>query len=144
MPVTPTIPLLHCSDGGYSNQVGEEEGSTNPTAAVIGILTVCDGLQIADLRGVAAFLLNMQAEDGGFVPHRLALESDLLSTFTALWTLFDIGGLQSARTADAGRFLKSVSRNASGGFGSTVTDHSPDIEYTYYGIGALSLLSLIV
>ena len=63
----------------------------------------------------------------------------MLSTFTGLLTLWGLGGLEPIDVAAVERFLRSAACPA-GGFLACPADQSPDVEYTYYGVGTLALL----
>jgi len=133
------VTARRCPDGGF----GETTGQTNPTAAAVAFLKM-NGALTGELGGAAAdFLLSMQAPGGGFRPHASAPEPDLLSTFTALATLGDLGALALADLAGAGRLVKSLSAQ-DGGFRAGPSDGETDVEYTYYGAATAALLRAYV
>ena len=65
--------------------------------------------------------------------------ADLLSTFTALLTLRDLGALDRVDRERARAFAMSLVTPA-GGFRAGVWDDQADVEYTFYGLGSLALL----
>jgi geranylgeranyl transferase type-2 subunit beta len=64
---------------------------------------------------------------------------DLLSTFTACVTLWDLGFLEETDTSGAFQYGLSMARS-DGGFAGFELDPAEDVEYTFYGLGLLSLL----
>jgi len=64
----------------------------------------------------------------------------LLSTFTALVTLLDLGAMDRVDREAARRFVESLAM-PSGGFRAGVWDDQADVEYTFYGLGSLALLA---
>lgn len=155
-----------CAGGGFSD-VAEgpdaEEGSINPTAAAVGLLVLSGGIEgglqalsggikgglqalSGGIEGVLGtetlgFVASMQRADGGFGAHRGAPVSDLMSTFTALVTLAEGDAMGRVNMASVGRFVKALA-GPDGGFRGTTLDDATDLEYTYYGLGALGLLGL--
>jgi len=72
-----------------------------------------------------------------------AIPPDLLSTFTALVTLFALDGLKRIDLKGVVTFASSLAV-AAGGFRATPLDPAPDLEYTYYGLGALALVRVYI
>lgn len=136
------IEKLKRPDGGYADLASGAEGQTNASAAAIAFLVMQGAMSSPDAAAVD-FLLRMQAPDGGFKACADAPESDLLSTFTALVTLFALDGL---RRVDLGAAVRWIGRLAgeAGGFRASLSDGEEDIEYTYYGLGALALVRAYV
>ena len=129
-----------CSDGGFADVSGKHIEGTNPTAAAVGLLKVLGGLRAEPAERATKFVLAMQRSAGGFAAHPAAPVSDLMSTFTALVALSDAGTIRRARLGSAGRYVSRLALPA-GGFLGLTGDNEPDIEYTYYGLGALALLA---
>jgi geranylgeranyl transferase type-2 subunit beta len=86
-------------------------------------------------------LLELQSEEGGFQANTRIPMADLLSTFTAVVTLSDLGELASANVPAIVRYVQSM-EIASGGFHGFEFDQGDDVEYTFYGLGCLALLKL--
>jgi geranylgeranyl transferase type-2 subunit beta len=126
-------------DGGYAELAGQSESQTSATAAAVAFLLMHDLLPEEDAARTARFLAGVQSADGGLKPHAAVRGGDLLSTFTGLLTLWGLGGLEPIDVAAVARFLRSAADPA-GGFLSCQEDESPDVEYTYYGVGTLALL----
>jgi geranylgeranyl transferase type-2 subunit beta len=126
-------------DGGYAELAGESASQTSATAAAVAFLLMHDALPEDDAAKPAQFLAAMQSADGGLKPHAAVGAGDLLSTFTGLLTLWGLGGLATIDLAAVARFLRATAHPA-GGFVSCLGDRSPDVEYTYYGLGTLALL----
>lgn len=112
---------------------------TNSVAAATAFLRIRDALDADTAARVVGFLASVQAPCGGFLAHPAAPIPDLLSTFTALVALSDIGSLRAADLASAARFVRSLAC-ANGGFRSCSNDPESDVEYTYYGVATAALL----
>src|SRR5947209_3840038 len=111
---------------------------TNPTAAAIGVMQLLGAEISDDVRGgVAAFLAEMPSFEGGMRANGRAPLADLLSTFTAAWTLAELGELGRV---DAERLLTYARELelSGGGFRGGVWDEGTDVEYTFYGLGVRS------
>ena len=85
-------------------------------------------------------LIALQSAEGGLLANSRVPLADLLSTFTGCWTLAEVGGLEQIDTAKALRYVKSLER-PDGGFHGGAWDGGFDVEYTFYGLGAVALLS---
>jgi geranylgeranyl transferase type-2 subunit beta len=129
-------------DGGYVEVAPMRRGGTNPTAAAVGLLQLAGGDALTpELRaGAAEFLAGMASPEGGLRANARAPLADLLSTFTAAWTLAELGELARLDVAEVRRYAESVGR-PEGGFHGGLWDDGCDVEYTFYGLGVLALLS---
>jgi len=116
------------------------ESGTNPTAAAVAFLASCGPLDESVAGEAARFVLAMQREDGGFAAHRAAPAPDLMSTFTSLVTLAELGAGRQVHLAQVARYIRNLLAPG-GGFRATADDDTPDQEYTYFGLAALGLLS---
>ena len=85
------------------------------------------------------FLSEMQTDEGGLRANTRIPIADLLSTFTGVLTLADLDASDAIDREDAFRFVQSLQLEA-GGFHGAEWDESHDVEYTFYGLGALALL----
>ena len=87
-------------DGGFVEIAPMRRSGTNPTAAAVGLLTIVEpavGPMRAEVRdGVVNFLAEMPSLEGGLRANSRVPLADLLSTFTASWTLAELGGAGSA------------------------------------------------
>lgn len=133
------IARLQGPGGGFREQPTGELEQTNATAAALGYLTMAKAVDREQSSAAAAFLLRMQASDGGLRAHEQAAGGDLLSTFTGLLTLVGLEGVDPPDLASVARFTRSCAR-ATGGFGAFALDPGTDVEYTYYGVGCLAIL----
>ena len=129
-------------DGGFAETAEENASGANPTAAAVALLTRLNALDGPDRCRAADFLRGAQREDGGFGAHALAPCSDLLSTFTAMACLLSLEEERSIRLAAAARFVRDLAV-AGGGFRGTLHDEGPDVEYTFYGVGTVGLVSSV-
>jgi geranylgeranyl transferase type-2 subunit beta len=131
-------------DGGYVEIAPMRRGGTNPTAAAVGLLQLVEHEVAAitpDLRAsVTACLAGMVSTEGGLRANARAPLADLLSTFTATWTLDQLGSLQRIDVQQALRYAQ-VLQGPDGGFRGGLWDDGSDVEYTFYGLGVLALLT---
>ncbi len=137
------VVLRQGDDGGFRDCATDSPApaGVNPTAAAVGLLSMTGRLEGTVAAPAVEFLIEMQAEDGGFLAHAGAAGSDLMSTFTALVTLRTLGALREARLADVGRYAGSLV-GPQGGFRGAPGYSDADVEYTFYGLGTLSVLAL--
>jgi len=114
--------------------------STNPTAAAIGSLRILDALGDDIRESTIDFLFEMQTDEGGLRANTRIPIADLLSTFTGTLTLMDLGGADEIDIGAALRFAQSLEQDQ-GGFHGAIWDAAADVEYSFYGLGCLALLS---
>ena len=125
-------------DGGYLEVRVAKRSGTNPTAAAAVALN-CLGSMTPDVRNaVCGFLLDMQTDGGGFAANQRMPMEDMLSTFTALVTLWELERIEDADVKSANQYALSMARPA-GGFGGFALDPAQDVEYTFYGLSTLAL-----
>lgn len=129
--------------GGFREIRVSKRAGTNPTAAAIGVLRMLDALDGDMTESATDFLAEMQDDDGGLLANTRIPMADLLSTFTGFLTLADLDRTDAVDTDAALKFVQSLSHPA-GGFRAALWDDVRDVEYTFYGIGSLALLTPIV
>ncbi len=128
-------------DGGYVEVAPMRRSGTNPTAAAVGVLQILGEPLTADEReAVTNFLTAMPSEEGGLRANGRIPAADLLSTFTGCWTLAQLDALDRIDPAAARDYARSL-EEAGGGFRAGLWDERSDVEYTFYGLGTLALLS---
>lgn len=162
-----------CSDGGFADfdmgtfaltgpAAGIARGmaaalvhppsATNPTAAALATWYILGSL-VPERRDPALhFLQSMYLPHLGFRANQRIPFPDLLSTFTALWTLYMF---ESISFIDVQALYENIARlqQGDGGFCASVLDmtsthdrdqqeESTDVEYTFYGLASLALLAL--
>ncbi len=127
-------------DGGYVEIKQLKRSGTNPTAAAVGLLQVAGALDDTARAGVVKLLSGMQNPEGGLIANSRIPAADLLSTFTGCWTLAECGGLDRIDAAAALRYVRTLER-PDGGFHGGAWDGGFDVEYTFYGLGAVALLA---
>lgn len=125
-------------DGGFAETAAAAHSGTNATGAGVA-LALLIGTPPTELTGSADLLLSRQARDGGWAATRHAPMGDLLSTFTALVTLNDLGCLDRADLAAASTFVRACA-DPTGGYRGSIVDEAADVEYTFYGLGAAAIL----
>jgi geranylgeranyl transferase type-2 subunit beta len=127
-------------DGGFVEISAMRRSGTNPTAAGIGILQLVQGPQLSadEAKPTIEFLCEMKSMDGGLRANDRIPLADLLSTFTGLWTLEQLGGLERI---DRSNMYKYAAANEvpGGGFKAGIWDEVADVEYTFYGLGTMAL-----
>lgn len=132
-------------DGGFVEIAPMRRGGTNPTAAAVGMLQILDREGTASLLTkhrdeVVAFLAEMASLEGGLRANARAPLADLLSTFTGTWTLQQLNALERIDLTQILRYAESLQVD-DGGFHGGLWDEHTDVEYTFYGLGCLGLLS---
>ncbi len=127
-------------DGGFVEMKQMKRSGTNPTAAAVGLLCMTDALDKEVQTGVADVLSRSQSAEGGLLANARIPAADLLSTFTGCWTLEECGARDRIDPAAALRYVRSLER-PDGGFHGGSWDGGFDVEYTFYGLGAIALLA---
>lgn len=127
-------------DGGFVEIPQMRRAGTNPTAAGVGTLQMLGALDEPVKQAVGPFLLRLSSAEGGLRANDRIPAADLLSTFTGGWTLADVGGLEQLDLDRLRRYAELL-QGPDGGFRGGSWDTGFDVEYTFYGIGVLALLS---
>jgi geranylgeranyl transferase type-2 subunit beta len=84
-------------EGGFREIRASKRAGTNPTAAAIGALRILAALDENTRLDTIDFLAEMQTDEGGVRANTRIPIADLLSTFTGLLTLQDLGGRRNRR-----------------------------------------------
>ena len=126
-------------DGGFVEMKQMKRPGTNPTAAAVGLLQMTGALDDATKSSVAEMLSYVQSAEGGLLANARIPAADLLSTFTGSWTLEECGARDRIDRAAALRYVRTLER-PDGGFHGGSWDGGFDVEYTFYGLGAVALL----
>jgi geranylgeranyl transferase type-2 subunit beta len=129
-------------DGGFREIRASKRAGTNPTAAAIAALRMLDSIDASTRQETIDFLAEMQTDEGGLRANTRIPIADLLSTFTGLVTLQDLGGLHEIDLDAVRRFVHSLAREE-GGFHGAEWDPAHDVEYSFYGLGCLGLLAQV-
>jgi geranylgeranyl transferase type-2 subunit beta len=127
-------------DGGFLEVRVAKRSGANPTAAAIGALRTLKALDETTAAQAADFLLELQSDVGGFQANTRMPMPDLLSTFTSCVTLWETDALEHANTDRVWKYGSSMARET-GGFAGFELDPAEDVEYTFYGLGLLSLMA---
>ena len=130
------------ADGGFVEIPPMRRCGANPTAAAIGALQLLDALDEESRAGAANFLSELSTDEGGYRAHDRIPVADLLSTFTAGWSLYRMGESARIDAAAIRRYAASLEQPGGGFFGA-VLDEVADAEYTFYGLGVLGLAELV-
>jgi len=132
-------------DGGFVEISVMRRSGTNPTAAAIGGLLVLQrqvGQQLISRElslDVSEFLLDNLTDEGGLRANTQIPIADLLSTYTGLQTLHDLGAFSKIDTTAVLRYTQSL-QQASGGYWAAAWDKVADVEYSFYGVALQGLL----
>jgi len=133
-------------EGGGFVEIGVMRRSgTNPTAAAVGVLRVLESQVEQELltptikENVANFLTEIISDEGGYRANTPIPFADLLSTYTALQTLRDVGYWNQVDTKAVLRFVRAL-QDPAGGFLAAAWDEAIDVEYSFYGMASLGLL----
>lgn len=129
-------------DGGFVEFAPMRRSGTNPTAAAIGGLKILDQIPDALQTDVAEFLVGMQTSEGGLRANTRIPIADLLSSFTGLFTLVELGEQDRLQLDQLAHFVSQLAENDSG-FCAALWDTDTDVEYTFYGLGSLALLATL-
>ncbi|MEQ1825019.1 MAG: prenyltransferase/squalene oxidase repeat-containing protein [Pirellula sp.] len=127
-------------DGGFLEVRVAKRSGANPTAAAIGALRTLNALEENIAQQAAQFLVELQTDEGGFQANTRMPLPDVLSTFTSCVTLWETDSLELVDTTRAWRYAMSMAR-PDGGFAGFELDPAEDVEYTFYGLGLLSLIA---
>lgn len=136
----PIAPILarQRSDGGFVELHPLQYGGTNPTAAAVGLLTILE-VPLPEKQKAVDFLRRCQQIEGGFQAHARIPFPDLLSSFSALMTLHDLGAADQVNQSALRNFATNL-RSPDGGFFGMMPDQQSDVEYTFYGMALEALL----
>ncbi|MGD9720229.1 MAG: prenyltransferase/squalene oxidase repeat-containing protein [Pirellulales bacterium] len=130
-------------DGGFVEMNVMKRSGTNPTAAAVALLAIFSALDGAVRADAVEFLADMQTDEGGLRANTRIPIADLLSTFTGLVSLADLGSLDRIDLHAARAYVDSLQLSG-GGFRGAAWDPACDVEYTFYGLGATALLAVAV
>ena len=128
-------------DGGFREIRAARRGGTNPTAAAIGTLRILESLDADASEGAIDFLLDRQSDEGGLTANTRIPIADVLSTFTGLVTLSDLGASHELDLSAIAEFVGQL-ESERGGFRAALWDDRYDVEYSFYGLGTLALLEV--
>lgn len=124
-------------DGGYVEIRAMRRSGVNPTAAAVAALQILNAAP-ADVEDLVDFIADLQNDEGGFCANTRIPAADLLSTFTALQTLQQLQRLEAVDLLAVQQFVLALEQ-PTGGFLAAAWDDVADVEYTFYGLAALSL-----
>jgi geranylgeranyl transferase type-2 subunit beta len=127
-------------DGGFVEAPAMRRCGTNPTAAGAGLLQILGEMDEETALKVVAFLRGLpSALEGGYRANDRIPSADLLSSFTACWTLKQLGHEEEIDKPNIRTYAIAL-ENKSGGFQGGLWDAGLDVEYTFYGLGTLAVV----
>ncbi len=129
-------------DGGFVEIAPMKRSGTNPTAAAAAILQELNRLDRETVADIQGFLRDVrQPEEGGFQANSRIPFADSLSTFTGILTAQTLKLTQSYDAATVRGWVLGQLKFPDGGFRAAAWDNAADVEYSFYGLGILALLS---
>lgn len=128
-------------DGGFVEIGPMRRSGTNPTAAAAAMLQELGAVDDEIRDDLRAFFRDVRSDEGGFQANGRVPFADSLSTFTAILTCQDLDLGEIANSARIRQWLEEQLEFPTGGFRAASWDESVDVEYTFYGLGLLSLLN---
>ena len=137
IPVEPILARRR-SDGGFVELPPLQNSGTNPTAAAVALLTILE-VPLPDKQKTVEFLCRCEHPTGGFRAHARIPIPDLLSSFSALTTLYDLDAVDMANRSTLLNYVASL-RSSDGGFFGMMLDQQSDVEYTFYGMALEAML----
>lgn len=127
-------------DGGFVEIAPMKRSGTNPTAAAVATLFILNAMDEELKDDVRDFLNQVKSSEGGFQANTRIPFADGLSTFTGLLTAQDLGLTSLIDENLTMKFITDWLEFPTGGFRGASWDEQADVEYTFYGLGVLSLL----
>tara|TARA_R110002095_G_scaffold149180_4_gene128910 strand:+ start:2484 stop:3422 length:939 start_codon:yes stop_codon:yes gene_type:complete len=130
-------------DGGFVEITPMKRSGTNPTAAAVATLIILNSMDDELKEDVRDFLTQVKSSEAGFQANTRIPFADGLSTFTGLLTAQDLD-LNLKPLVDQSQLRKFMTEwleFPTGGFRGASWDEQADVEYTFYGLGVLALLS---
>jgi geranylgeranyl transferase type-2 subunit beta len=127
-------------DGGFVEIAPMKNSGTNPTAAAVGLMSIVGGLDDELREDIRDFLKQTWSAEGGFQANKRIEFADGLSTFTGLLTAQDLHLQNLVSEVMIERFIVDSLEFPTGGFRGAAWDDQADVEYSFYGLGCLSLL----
>lgn len=127
-------------EGGFLEIRVAKRAGTNPTAAAVAALEILGALTEEIRQETIVFLTEMQTEEGGLRANGRIPVADLLSTFTGAWTMDRLGALDAIDLHRLHDYVRRLEGDQ-GGFRAGEFDTTNDVEYTFYGLGTLALVT---
>jgi geranylgeranyl transferase type-2 subunit beta len=127
------------SDGGFVELPPLQYSGTNPTAAAVGLLTLLE-VPLPEKQKTVDFFCRCQQPAGGFQAHARIPLPDLLSSFSAIMSLYDLDAAEHVNSSALRNFVASL-RSPDGGFFGMLPDQQSDVEYTFYGMVLEAMLN---
>ena len=128
-------------DGGFVEIGPMRRSGTNPTAAAAAMLKELGAVDDEIRQDLRAFLKDVRSDEGGFQANSRVPFADSLSTFTGILTCQDLELGEIANHSKVREWLETQLEFPTGGFRAATWDESADVEYTFYGLGLLGLLT---
>lgn len=127
------------SDGGYVEIAAMKRGGTNPTAAAVGLLQILGAWEKEETTATLGFIEATRSPwEQSYRATTRAPAADLLSTFTACWTIDQLGATGNIDWPGIMDYLRNC-EGPKGGFRGGLWDDQVDVEYTFYGLGTACL-----
>ena len=134
-------------EGGWREIRASKRAGTNPSAAAVATLNILrqhdpelPAMEHDTKELTLDFLCEMQTDEGGLRANTRIPIADLLSSFTGGLTLLDLDSFDELDVPLLRKFVDSL-QLPEGGFQAAAWDDAHDVEYSFYGLGCLALLS---
>lgn len=128
-------------DGGFVEIAPMKKSGTNPTAAAVALLGMLGAMDEDIKSDVRDFLKAVKSDEGGFQANTRIPFADGLSTFTGILTQKDLEIGDVLSPSEVLRYVTEWLEFPTGGFRGASWDDAADVEYTFYGLGNLALVS---
>ncbi len=135
--ITDANRLLRAENGSFANEENSSDGVTSSTAAGLIMSSLVESIEIVKTQ---EWLKKMLTKRGGFIAAEGVPIADMLSTSTALLAL-QITGINMHDYAENSVNFINLHWDESGGFFGSIADMTCDVEYTYYALLGLGVLS---
>ncbi|MDQ1770444.1 hypothetical protein GQR60_03190 [Labilibaculum sp. A4] len=135
--ITDANRLLRAENGSFANEENSIDGVTSSTAAG---LIMSSTSELEEMLKTKDWLKQMLTKRGGFKAAEGVPLADLLSTSTALLALQLTGENMQNYAENSVNFIN-LHWDESGGFFGSIADMTCDVEYTYYALLGLGVLS---
>jgi geranylgeranyl transferase type-2 subunit beta len=130
------LKTLARDEGGFLENRHAKRPGTNGCAAGVFLSLLMGNVEGIERHG--RFLKSMQGAEGGFLATQGSPIADLLSTYSALFTLKLMSQLEAGMVAKAGKFGRDLEQG-SGGYVGFALETLADCEYAFYGLGVESI-----
>jgi prenyltransferase beta subunit len=131
------VTKLQHKDGGFKSSLNSRIATTNSTAAAIALCAYLDP-DVINIERTKDFLHSMYTKIGGFKAAMYAPVPDMLSTYSAVTSLYILECLDIIDERKCKNFVLSL-QHKNGGFTLLPNEQIADTECTYYGLATIGM-----